>query len=186
MVASLHRLRTKADRIDASRAAALRQLVLEFPGLPERARGEIIAAIDQRTPSTNEWPFLMLSPEQNDAVVAWLLENSKRPQKAVRLWSFLFRHLRRDTGEVVLGRAELAEKLDLEPRTITELTAELEGIGAISRRREPRNGPVRYFMNPNVATHLAGKAREHAQGKASPLELAPLKLKRRPKLAPVD
>ena len=38
---------------------------------------------------------------------------------------------------------------------------ELEGIGAISRRRERivgMRGPgaVRYFMNPNVATHLTG------------------------------
>ena len=32
-------------------------------------------------------------------------------------------------------------------------------------------GMVRYFMNPNVATHLAGKARDEAQAAAPKLRV---------------
>jgi hypothetical protein len=58
---------------------------------------------------------------------------------------------------------------------------ELESIGAISRRREKvpgMRGPgaVRYFMNPNIATHLNGKARDKAQAKAGLLELTVVEL----------
>lgn len=50
---------------------------------------------------------------------------------------------------------------------------ELEGIGAIIRRRERVNGTrgpgrVRYFMNPVVGTHLAGGERDAAQAEAPP------------------
>jgi hypothetical protein len=38
MAATLRRLRTKADRLLAEQADALRQLVLEYPGLPRAVR----------------------------------------------------------------------------------------------------------------------------------------------------
>ena len=82
---------------------------LEYPALPERPRGEIVAAIDRQTAAENGWTFVMLSPSQNKAVQRWLVENSKRPQKATLLWAELFDHLRRDTGEIMLTRDELAE-----------------------------------------------------------------------------
>jgi CRP-like cAMP-binding protein len=190
--AKLHRLRTGRERIEAEQADMLRQLVLDFPDLPDRARGEIIAAIDRRTASDHGWPFVMIGPEQFAFVNRWLGQNSKRPLLAYALWGELFTALRRDTGEIMLTREEMAERIGTDPGTITKIMAELESIGAISRRREKvagLRGPgmVRYFMNPNVATHLAGKARERAQAEAVPLDLAPsVKPKRRPKLAPVD
>jgi hypothetical protein len=50
---------------------------------------------------------------------------------------------------------------------------ELVDFGAISRRRVKvagmrGQGVVRYFMNPRVATNLAGQARDEAQ-KSAPL-----------------
>jgi hypothetical protein len=176
MAARLRRLRTKPERLREEQAAALRQLMLAFPGLPERSVGNIIAAIDRETAAKNGWTFVMLSPAQNEAVVAWLLEKSSRPQKAVRLWAALFGHLRRDTGEIMLTRDELAEMIDDRPDKVSAIMSELESIGAISRRREKvagMRGPgvVRYFMNPNVATHLTGKARDQAQAKAELLQL---------------
>src|SRR5688500_4398884 len=168
MAAGLRRLRTKPERLREEQAAALRQLVLTFPGLPERAAGAIVAAIDRETAAKNGWTFVMLSPEQNEAVIGWLLDHSSRPQKAVRLWAALFRYLRRDTGEIMLTRDELAEQIGDRPDKVSAIMGELEGIGAISRRREKvpgMRGPgaVRYFMNPNIATHLNGKARDKAQ-----------------------
>jgi hypothetical protein len=116
----------------------------------------------------------MLSPEQNAAVVAWLAEHSARPQQAMKLWSILFTALRTDTGEIVLTRDELADRLGVTSDKISELMGELEQIGAISRRRHKiggmrGRGMVRYFMNPRVATCLTGEARDQAQAAAPPL-----------------
>src|SRR4029453_7273710 len=107
--------------------------MLAFPGLPERSVGNIIAAIDRETAAKNGWTFVMLSPAQNEAVVAWLLDHFSRPQKAGRLWGALFRHLRRDTGEIMLTRDELATQINEAPGDVSRIMGELEGIGAISR-----------------------------------------------------
>jgi hypothetical protein len=176
MAARLHRLRTGRERIEAERADLLRQLVLDFPGLPERARSEIVAAIDCRTVSSKEWPFVMLAPEQHAAVTRWIRRHAKRPLLAYALWGELFTALRHDTGEIVLTRDELAERIGSDADTVTKIMAELESIGAISRRRERIagvRGPGRvcYFLNPNVATSLTGTARDKAQAEAPKLKL---------------
>lgn len=177
MPAILHRLQPQPERLREEQATALRQLILAFPGLPERAVGAIIASVDRATAADQGWTFVMLSPAQNRAVVRWLLQHSSRPQRAVDLWSLLFEHLRRDTGEIMLTRDELAEMIDDLPNNVSAIMGELEGIGAISRRRERvvgMRGPgmVRYFMNPHVATHLAGKARDKVQKQAKPVQLS--------------
>ena len=151
-------------------------MVLDFPGLPERAVGAIIASVDRETAAQNGWTFVMLSPAQNEAVLNWLLDHSSRPHKAVRLWAALFSHLRRDTMEIMLSRDELADLIGERPDNVSRIMGELEGIGAISRRRERivgMRGPgaVRYFMNPNVATHLTGVGRDKAQAAAPPLKI---------------
>jgi hypothetical protein len=191
MPAALHRLRSKPERLREEQAAALRQLVLAFPGLPGPAVGSIVAAIDRETVATSGWTFVMLSPAQNRAVVNWLLENSSRPQKAVSLWSLLFEHLRRDTGEIMLSREEMAEQIGERADNVSLIMTELQGIGAISRRRERvagMRGPgmVRYFMNPNVGTHLVGAARDKAQARAPLLTPIPSPKRRKPKLVPVE
>ena len=176
MAATLRRLRTKADRLLAEQADALRQLVIEYPGLPERPRGEIVAAIDRQAAAENGWTFVMLSPSQNKAVQRWLLEHSRRPQKATMLWVELFDHLRRDTGEIMLSRDQLAELIGEHPNNVSEIMRELASIGAITIHRERvpgQRGPGRavYFMNPNVATTLSGAARDRAQAEAPKLRL---------------
>jgi len=176
MAAQLIKLRTKADRLKADQASRLRQLVLDFPDLPQRAVGELIATIDRQTVSKSGWTFVMLSPEQNAAVVQWLADNSARPIVAMRLWAQLFNNLRTDTGEIVQTRDELAEALGAKVTEISQIMGELASIGAITRRRERvagMRGPglVRYFMNPRVATNLTGAARDQAQQDAPLLAL---------------
>src|SRR3954454_7377932 len=176
MAAQIARLRTKADRLRSDTAAQLRQLVLEYPGLPERARGEIIGTIDRQTASEAGWTFVMLSPEQNAAVVRWLRQHSERPVLALALWGELFTALRRDTGEIVLTRDELAERVGARPNHVSHVMHELAGIGAIIVHRERvagMRGPGRavYLMNPNVATNLTGAARDRAQAEAPSLML---------------
>jgi hypothetical protein len=176
MPAALHRLRTKRQRLRQEQARALRGMVLDFEGLPDHAARAIIGAIDRETVAENGWTFVMLSPAQNRAVINWLLEQADRPREAVALWALLFEHLDRHTGMILLTRDELAEQVDTHPDNISRIMADLESIGAISRRRERiagLRGPgmVRYFMNPNVATHLAGKARDEAQAVARRLKV---------------
>jgi hypothetical protein len=118
----------------------------------------------------------MLSPSQNRAVLSWLLEHSTRPRKAVELWALLFEHLRRDTGEIALTRDELAAEVGVAAEDVSRLMHELASIGAIIVHREKvagmqGRGRAVYFMNPNVATNLAGAARDRAQAEAVPLRL---------------
>ena len=169
MPATLHRLRSQAQRLRRIEAERLQQMILGFPGLPEGPVSAIMATIDRETAAENGWTFVMLSPAQNNAVVRWLMANSKRKEKALLLWAGMFEHLRRDTGEVMLTRAEMAELVDASPKHVTQITAELESIGALTRRHEGRT--VRYFMNPNVATHLTGAARDKAQSRAPKLRV---------------
>jgi hypothetical protein len=169
-------LRTRKDELRTDQAEHLRQLVLTLPGLPERAASEIIATIDRQTATENGWSFVMLSPAQNRAVVKWLGQNSKRPVMAVQLWAELFMHLRRDTGEIMQTRDELADAIGVPSERVSEIMSELESFGAISRKRVKvpgMKGPgmVRYSMNPKVGTHLTGKAREQAQTDAPLLRL---------------
>ena len=102
--------------------------------------------------------------------------NSARPMVAVELWALCFEHLRNDTGEVLLSREQMAEEVGVAPKRVSEVMSELVKIGAISRVRERvpgmrGSGVVRYFMNPNVATQLSGKARDDAQRSAPMLAL---------------
>ena len=121
MAAHVVKLRTRADQLQAEQAERLRQMVLGFPGLPERAAGEIIASIDNQTAAENGWTFVMMSPADNACVVAWLHEHSKRPMQAVLLWSKLFLNLRRDTGEIMQTREELAEAISVHPAHVSEI-----------------------------------------------------------------
>ena len=166
-------------------------MILDFEGLPDHAARAIIGAIDRETAAENGWTFVMLSPAQNRAVNDWLLEHAERRREANALWALLFEHLDRHTGMILLTRDELAEQVGTHPNTISAIMSDLEGIGAIVRRRERvagMRGPgmVRYFMNPNVGTHLLGHVRDEAQAQASPLKLDPKPKPRKPKLVPVE
>ena len=174
MTATIHKLISRREKLTEEDGRQLQRLVLDYKGLPERLRGELIAEIDRRTASRNGWTFVMLSPAENKAVVAWLNRNSRWPKVSVLLWAELFDNLRTDTGEIVLTRDELSDRVGCRPTEVSEIMGELESIGAISRRRERvpgMRGPgqVRYFMSPRIGTHLTGKARTDAQAKAGPL-----------------
>jgi len=119
---------------------------------------------------SQEWVFVMLSADQNAAVIDWLDANSVRPRIAVRLWAHMLRALRVDTGEVMLSRSDLAERLGVAADDVSRVISELEGINAVRRERNGRG--VRYFLSPLVATHLPSPAlREAARAGAGALRL---------------
>jgi len=171
---SIIQLKTKPDRLRQDQAAALRQALLPFEEQMPDAVRSLMGHIDRQTASRNRWTFVMLSPSQNAEVVRYLADHSKRPMVALKLWALCFEHLRTDTGEIMLTRDEIAEKVGERADNVSEIMTELVEFGAIIRKRQKvggMKGPgmVHYFMNPRVATHLSGKERDEAQEHAPPL-----------------
>lgn len=155
------RLKTRKDRLREDQAETLRQALLPFlddPTFDRDAMGRVLVEISRQTtpaPGTTE-PFVMIRPAQNAAVVDWLEANSKRPMKAMRVWALLFDHLMPHTGQVMLTREEIAEKVGISADNVSRIMNELVAFGAIFVEREKiagMRGPgfVRYFMNKHVA-----------------------------------
>jgi hypothetical protein len=121
-------------------------------------------------PTSESWTFVMISPAQNSEVLDWLMANSKRRNEAVRLWGKLFTAMRSDTGEVMQTRGQLAERIGATAQDVSRIMSELESINAIRREKDGRK--VRYFMNAQIATHVATPAaRAEARKKSGPLQL---------------
>jgi len=164
VVTKLSEERAKRRREEARQIAAQVRCL----GLDAETLAKIDAAAQAHAQDPERWIFVMLGPRENAAVVRWLGENSKRPQKAVLLWAVLLEHLRMDTGEVMATRQELAERISVSPAHLSSLMGELASINAI--RRDKRGRGVRYFLNPAIATHLPGaQARSAARQEAGPL-----------------
>jgi CRP-like cAMP-binding protein len=155
------RLKTQKDRLQEDQADLLKQALLPFAegdGAMRDAVGRLYVQINRLTtpePGTTE-PFVMIRPAQNAAVVDWLEANSKRPMKAMRVWALLFDHLMPHTGQIMLTREEIAEKVGIEADDVSKIMRELASFGAIFTSREKvagLRGPgfVRYFMNKHVA-----------------------------------
>lgn len=179
MAATIQRLRTRPQRAADDDAAQLRLLLDRRPDLlPDRLTTQVRISLDKREPSTAEWPFLMISPAQNKAVIHWLKAHSRQPLNAMQLWAELLDNMRRDTGEVALSRDELAEAIGISAAEISRTMSELESVGVVIKKRERvagLRGPgmVRYFVNAMVATNLSGQARTKAQATAPQLRLVP-------------
>ena len=88
---------------------------------------------------------------------------------ASQLWAELFTAAHPSTGDILLTQAELAARLGLEPRTISELMTELAGITPSPPAKKGRR--VIYAMNPNVATHIAGPSSQGCKGRCRPAPL---------------
>ena len=156
-LSNITKLHTRPDRLKTERAAELKQMLLEFE-MPDQARDALLYTIDRQTKSDRKDAFVMLSPAQNIAVVNHLLENSKRPLVAVKLWALCFDHLYPNTGQIMLTREELAEKIGDTPKHVSEIMGELVTFGAIFAKRVKvggMRGPgmVQYSMNPHVAEY---------------------------------
>jgi len=163
-VAKLADERARRRREEAETIARNARLL----ALDAETLAKIDAAATAYADTHERWIFVMLSPAQNAEVIRWINRNSKRPHKAVELWATILEHLRIDTGEVMATRQELAERVGMEPRTLSETMTEFVSINAI--RREKQGRAVRYFLNPTIATHLpSASKRAAAREEAGPL-----------------
>src|SRR4051794_41097432 len=158
------RLRTGRDVAKQAALETVRDMLGEVAGAED-----VVAFVERKLAAGRGWKFLMVEPVLYAEVVEHLLEHSKRPQKAVRLFTRLFTVLPPDGNEVTASRSELARLAGIAPCTVSEIMGELEAVGAVYRRKEGRG--VRYFVNPLLGTHLAGAARDKAQAEAPRLQL---------------
>jgi len=172
MAAQIKRLQPKDKQAKQEQLQQLQLLLVEqFPELKEKDISSLVWKIkrENKLNDPNTWTFIMIEPEQNRAVIDWIMKESKRKNEAVRLWALLFENVHRDTGQIMLSRQEMADKLDITPNNVSRIMSELESINAIIKKKEGRG--VTYYMNPNVATHLNQEERDKARPTAPKLEL---------------
>jgi DNA-binding transcriptional ArsR family regulator len=164
------RLRTRRDRRELADLETVRDVLQDLAAASSSPLvGRFVEAVERELSARSGWRFIMVEPHLHDQVVGYLTEHSKRPLKALRLWSKLFTVLPPDSNEVLLSRGELAQAVGLQPRTVSEIMGELESIGAVYRRQEGRG--VRYFVHPSLGTHLTGAVRDKAQAEAPKLRI---------------
>jgi len=158
------RLRTRQDARNQAPLAAVLDMLGGVAGAED-----VVAFVERKLAAGRGWKFIMVEPVAYAGVVRHLFEHSRRKQTAVLLFTNLFRFLPPDGNEVLADRAELARVTGCAVTDVSEIMGELEAVGAVYRRRAGRG--VRYFVNPLLGTHLAGAARDRAQGEAPPLRL---------------
>lgn len=160
--ASIYRFKSKKDVMTAHNAQQLRDLIEPArEQMPPETYRAITRAIEKSTASLKNWSFIMLETSLNRAVVNHMTKRSKMPLVAVNLWAMFLDNLRTDTCEILLTRQEMADQLGQLPCNISRIISEFAAIKVI--RREKKGGRVFYFLNPWVATHLTGEARDKAQ-----------------------
>jgi len=165
-VASLERSRySRAQREGEKLEAMLREV------MPPSEAAMIASRYIAKTPKPEKSePFIMLSPAQNFAVNEWLHAHSKRKDEAKRLWSLLFTAVHPNTGEIMLTRSEISQRLQVKPENVSRIMTELASINAILR--EKRGREVVYFMSNHIATHLpTGERLNEARTKTPKLRL---------------
>jgi hypothetical protein len=119
----------------------------------------------------------MLSRTQTAAI--WdairALPADDRPGHVRHAFDLALLNLRQDTGEIMLSRDQLAEKIGCAPKHISTIMGTLEKMDVVRRERRRMDG-IRgrgmavYFVNPHVAWNgdLATRKRE-AEKHAPPL-----------------
>jgi len=170
-MAQLVRFRTRQQGSERAASAALaEQMSLLSPELLAQLPAEARVAISRAThalqrharPGTEQglWPggFTMLSRDQTAAV--WdairALPADDRPNHVRHAFDLVLLNLRQDTGEVMLTRDQLAQRMSCAPKNVSTVMGTLERMGVIRRERRrvegmQGRGMAVYFINPHVA-----------------------------------
>lgn len=165
-ISSLERSRYSRAQRDAEKLEAM----LRVAGMAPDAAAHIAEGYLAKTPKPQKSePFVMLTASQNAAVIDWLSQHSKRRNEAVRLWALLFTALHPSSGEIMLSREEMANRIGIVPADVSRIMSELVSIGAVVREKRGRS--VRYGMSPYIATHQTGDQLAEARANAPRLRL---------------
>lgn len=111
--------------------------------------------------------FTMYSDAGLVGILAWIRRNSKRPVVAPELFARMCSLVVKPDGTVNATRDQLAEMLDVTPRTVSEVISELVGQGYVIREQAGRRSV--YRVNPRAASKAPPAKREPEQAKAPPL-----------------
>ena len=170
-MAQIVRLTTKQQRSGQEEAAqAAEQLSLLSEELLKHLPGEARIAISRATHALQKaarqdtaeglWPggFSMLSRTQTAAIWDAIRElpSDARPNQVRHAFDLIILNLRQDTGEVLLTRDQLAERIGCAPANVSRIMGTLEKMGVIRRERRKIEGMqgrgiAVYFINPHVA-----------------------------------
>ncbi len=170
-MAQVVRLATQQQRTEREASAAVaEQLSLLSPETLDRLPMQARIAISRAThalqrharPDTEEglWPggFTMLSRAQTAAI--WdairALPPDDRPNHVRHAFDLVLLNLQQDTGEVMLTRDQLAERVGCARENMSRIMGTLERMGVIRRERRrvegmQGRGVAVYFVNPHVA-----------------------------------
>lgn len=187
-MAQLVRFRTRQQGSERAASAALaEQMSLLSPELLAQLPTEARVAISRAThalqrharPGTEQglWPggFTMLSRDQTAAV--WdairALPADDRPNHVRHAFDLVLLNLRQDTGEVMLTRDQLAERIGCAPKHVSTVMGTLERMGVIRRERRrvegmQGRGMAVYFINPHVAWNGSLDIRKSDAAKTTP------------------
>jgi len=159
------RLVPKRQLVQREAAASIASQLGTFPEavMPPWVKEALLGALQRITSPDTEtsiWPggFTMLSRAQTAAV--WdairALPAAQRPQLVRHAFDLVLLNLRQDTGEVMLTRDQLAERMGCAPGHVSRAMGTLETMGVIRRERRrvegiQGRGIAVYFINPHVA-----------------------------------
>jgi CRP-like cAMP-binding protein len=162
MKANVYRLLPNRERIKRQEAAEVSDMIAatSLPRhLKERVRHELYRAVEPDSTRSPFGVYVMLSVQQIGAIWDALraLPAKDRPQEVRHAFDICVLNLRQDTGEVMLTRDEIAERMNIAPREVTKAMGVMQRLGIIlkgeRRRVEGLRGPgvVPYFVNPHAA-----------------------------------
>jgi hypothetical protein len=157
MAAKVTRMRSK--RHDAI-CESLR-LWLDLPLDLRQATRDDLAEVLGRYAPPEQWVFVMLNPDQQRLVLKAINAGNK-PALTMRVWLAAISHIRYDTGEIMAGRARLADDADTNPDEVSRALSRLFEIGALLKLR-----PGRYAINPHVGW-AGSSVKRHEAAKAVP------------------
>lgn len=156
----VHRLIPDRERVQRRDAAAASDLIatLNLPAyVRERLRNEL-ARLAEPDMHRSLFRMTMLSVQQGAAVWAAIraLPPKDRPQKVRHAFDLCLLHLRQDTGEIMLTRDEMANRMQCKPAEVSRAMSILHRMGVVIRERRKvagMRGPgiAAYFINPHVA-----------------------------------
>lgn len=184
-VVRLRSKRQQAERDEAAAAAAQLSLLSpdllgQLPGSAQQAISRAVGALQRHArPDTEEglWPggYTMLSRTQTAAI--WdairALPPDDRPNQVRHAFDLVLLNLRQDTGEVLLTRDQLAERIGCASKNVSTIMGTLERMGVIRRERRriegvQGRGVAVYFINPHVAWNGSLDARKAEAAEVKP------------------
>jgi hypothetical protein len=158
----------KVTRLRPSRHDAIReslQLILEMPlDQPQEVLDFLSDALGRFSPP-GSWSFVMMNPDQQRLVLK-AISDGPRPFSTLKIWAAAISHIRYDTGEIMAGRARLAEDVGISPDEASRALAQLAEIGALIRISRGR-----YKINPYVGWTGSMVKREAATVGVVPLRV---------------